>query len=62
MTLHFKTWPEQHDYYMNFQPLELVKKTLRGVVISSFIQNLAFLFFFDTGRLLTIVFVFANKP
>ena len=26
-TLHFKTWHEQHDYYMNFQPLELVKRT-----------------------------------
>ena len=22
MTLHFKTWHEQHDYYMNFQPLD----------------------------------------
>ena len=27
MTLHFKLWHEQHDYYMNFQPLELVKRT-----------------------------------
>ena len=27
MTLHFKTWHEQNDYYMNFQPLELVKRT-----------------------------------
>ena len=27
MTLHFKTWHEQHDNYMNFQPLELVQRT-----------------------------------
>lgn len=25
-TLHFKTWHEKHDYYINFQPLDLVKK------------------------------------
>ena len=30
MTLHFKTWHEQHDYYMNLQPLELVKRTRAG--------------------------------
>ena len=27
MTLHFKTWHEKHGYYINFQPLELVKRT-----------------------------------
>ena len=27
MTLHFKTWHEKHDYYMNFQPLELFNRT-----------------------------------
>ena len=26
-TLHFKTWHEKHDYYINFQPLDLVKRT-----------------------------------
>ena len=27
MILHFKTRHEQNDYYMNFQPLGLVKRT-----------------------------------